>query len=124
MELVVQGQGIFLVVFCKAYLLFCLTVVLSCRLGNGLGVLALYYTTAKYYLNEYEMDQYLAGQQWVNPVIAAGLSGMLYKCTSGPKTMVLAGAVGALGMSAWVAADGFFFSKTSIRSSRGRRLPA
>ncbi len=127
MELVIQGQGIVLVVFCKACLLLRLTVVLSCRLGNGFGALAVFYTTAVHELNAYEVDQWLAGQQWVNPVIAAGLSGMLYRCTSGPKTMVLAGGVGVLGMSAWVAAEGLFssmFFSRPTRSSRGRRLPA
>ncbi len=100
---------------------------LSCRLGNGLGALALYYTAAEHYLNEYEVEQYLIGQQWVNPVIAAGFSGMLYRCTSGPKTMVLAGAVGVLGMSVWVGAESLFssiFLRRPTHSSKGRRMPA
>ncbi len=100
---------------------------LSCRLGNGLGALALYYTAAEHYLNEYEVEQYLIWQQWVNPVIAAGFSGMLYRCTSGPKTMVLAGAVGVLGMSVWVGAESLFssiFLRRPTHSSKGRRMPA
>ncbi len=103
-------------------------IVLSCRLGNGLGTLAFFYTTTEYGLTTYtEVDQWLGGQQWVNPVIAAGVSGMLFRCTSGPKTMALAGAVGVLGMSAWVAAEGLFasmFLSRPTRSSSGRRLPA
>ncbi len=127
MELDIQGQGIVLVVFCKACLLLRLTVVLSCRLGNGLGSLAVFYTTVVHELEVYEVDQWLAGQQWTNPIIAAGASGMLYRCTSGPRTMVLAGGIGVLGMSAWVAAERLFssmFFSRSKRSSSRRRLPA
>jgi import inner membrane translocase subunit TIM23 len=90
------------------------------RLGNGLAVLGLYYTTAEHLLDRYEVDKYLGGEDWINPILAAGSTGMLYKCTAGPRTMALAGAVGIMGMGAVIASQTLLGSLGSGQRSRSR----
>ena len=42
----------------------------------------------------------------VNPLVAAGLTGVLYKSTQGPKTIFLAGVIGATAAASFRAASG------------------
>mmetsp|Transcript_14186 Transcript_14186/g.20888 ORF Transcript_14186/g.20888 Transcript_14186/m.20888 type:complete len:185 (-) Transcript_14186:31-585(-) len=81
------------------------------RVSNAWGVLAVMFT-----LSEAGLDLGLglspglgaaaAGTPWLTPVLAGGLTGALYTSTRAPKTMALAGALGALGMGASYAAFG------------------
>jgi hypothetical protein len=54
--------------------------------------------------NRYEVDRTLGVGEWINPVIAASTTGMLFKCTSNYRTMLLAGALGGAGAGLWQAA--------------------
>ena len=64
------------------------------RCGNGMGVLAFYYTSAEYLINMTGLEEYhnlgIAGNQ----TLAGFLSGCLYKSTTRPTTIALAGVLG------------------------------
>mmetsp|Transcript_16265 Transcript_16265/g.42637 ORF Transcript_16265/g.42637 Transcript_16265/m.42637 type:complete len:158 (+) Transcript_16265:165-638(+) len=62
--------------------------------GNAMGVVALYYTTVESLASYAELDEYVGGDPNVNHVVAGISTGMLYKCTARPQTMVLAGVLG------------------------------
>jgi import inner membrane translocase subunit TIM23 len=64
------------------------------RGGNGMGVLALYYTTAEQLINMSGLEEYHNGGVTVNQAIAGAISGCLYKGTKRPATIALAGVFG------------------------------
>lgn len=66
------------------------------RLGNSLGVIAMGYTGFEFLCDTIELDKLvrLPGSDWVNPVAAAGMTGMLYRSTAGLPVAAAAGAVG------------------------------
>ncbi len=87
------------------------------RLGNALGVLALFYSGAEYGLEYAEIERTLGGvgSELIIPTTAAIASGILYKSTSGsPKAVLLAGAIGG---SLALAAYGL--KSVGIQSSKG-----
>ena len=71
------------------------------RAGNGAGVLALFYTSFEKLVDMSGADE-LVGEAipYFNQVTAGTATGMLYKCTARPTTMLLAGAVGGVGVGA------------------------
>ena len=56
------------------------------------------YTTAEWVADSFEFDKLAGGVDMVNPVFAAAASGVMYKCTRGPRQMALFGTAGAVGM--------------------------
>ena len=64
------------------------------RLGNALGSVAFLYSLVEGVGEYFHVDRYI-GPEWAKPVLAATTTGMLYKCTQGPKTIAVAGAMGA-----------------------------
>jgi import inner membrane translocase subunit TIM23 len=64
------------------------------RLGNALGSVAFIYSLLDG-AGEYARIEKYTGMEWVNPVLSATLTGMLYKSTQGPKTIAVAGGLGA-----------------------------
>jgi len=74
------------------------------RAGNALGVLAMIYSCWEGIAETVELEKYVGDFDVANPIAAATATGLMYKATQGPKTMVLAGAVG--GAAAGCAAAG------------------
>jgi hypothetical protein len=70
------------------------------RTGNAVGVLAIMYSCFEAASDYVEVDR-LVGNDAASPFLAALGTGMLYKVTSGPKTMVLAGGLGAAAMMSY-----------------------
>lgn len=62
--------------------------------GNALGACAFIYTTCEQLADTLKVDQTLGGFSFVNPIAAGVSTGLLYKCTAGPRAVVLAGAIG------------------------------
>mmetsp|Transcript_18132 Transcript_18132/g.29424 ORF Transcript_18132/g.29424 Transcript_18132/m.29424 type:complete len:214 (+) Transcript_18132:187-828(+) len=73
------------------------------RFGNALGAIAMIYSCFEASADSFQFEQYLGGDDFVNPVIAATLTGLLYKSTQGPKTMALAGVMGGSAVAAFSA---------------------
>eukprot|EP00938_MAST-03A_sp_MAST-3A-sp1_P004233 g4233.t1 len=71
------------------------------RTGNAIGVLAIMYSCFEAGADYVEVDR-LVGNDAASPFVAALGTGMLYKATTGPKTMILAGALGATAMTSYV----------------------
>ncbi|CAM9134383.1 unnamed protein product [Phaeothamnion confervicola] len=88
------------------------------RLGNAGGVLSLFYTLAEHGLDRLELDQRLGGGEYINPTIAAAATGMLYKSTANPRTMLLAGAVGAASAGVYYIGKRFVGNAISAGPSR------
>ena len=65
------------------------------RLGNALGSLASVYSFLEYGCEYFHVQDMAGGGEWVNPVVCATGAGLLYKSSQGPKTMLLAGGIGA-----------------------------
>jgi inner membrane translocase subunit Tim23 len=65
------------------------------RWGNAIGTVALLYSGFEAFADFAELEHYTGGFDVVNPIAAAVATGMLYKCTKGPKVMALAGVLGA-----------------------------
>ncbi|KAJ1454959.1 hypothetical protein M885DRAFT_520864 [Pelagophyceae sp. CCMP2097] len=68
--------------------------------GNGLGAAALLYTTFECWANMLKIEDTLGGNPIINPVAAGIATGMTYKCTAGPRAVVLAGVIGGCGAAA------------------------
>ena len=77
------------------------------RLGNALGVLALFYSLFESMADTAELDRYIGGDNYdiVVPLGAGLATGALYKSTQGPKTMALAAALGGTAVLASTAAS-------------------
>lgn len=66
------------------------------RFGNALGAVAMMYSCFEASADKMHIEDYVpAGDGIANPVLAAAMTGLLYKSTQGPKTMALAGLIGA-----------------------------
>jgi import inner membrane translocase subunit TIM23 len=66
------------------------------RLGNALGSLAALYSFCELGLSYTNIDNYSPWRaEWVQPLVCATATGLLYKSSAGPRTMVLAGGIGA-----------------------------
>eukprot|EP00753_Platysulcus_tardus_P018034 PLAT668.1.p1 GENE.PLAT668.1~~PLAT668.1.p1 ORF type:complete len:192 (+),score=72.19 PLAT668.1:90-665(+) len=65
------------------------------RLGNGVAMLALMYSTAEYLADQNEVAVTLNVPDEVNSVVAGAVTGMLYKSTAGPRAVAAAGLLGA-----------------------------
>lgn len=71
--------------------------------GNALGVLALFYTSAEYALEEYvPVQEYVPGGDLVNPVVASAASCAFYTITRAPNVIGLATVLGGVTMGAWI----------------------
>jgi len=66
--------------------------------GNAVATVALMYTSFKNLYETYEVEAQLGGHPAVNSVLGAASTGLLYKCTAGARPMLVAGALGGLGM--------------------------
>lgn len=86
------------------------------KLGNALGVLALFYSGIEYTLERTEIENIVGvGNELIIPTTSALAAGILYKSTSGsPKAILLAGAIGG---SLSLAAYGL--KGLGIQSSKG-----
>lgn len=67
------------------------------RLGNALGVLAMFYTTLESGFDTLEVDKHLRvpGSDWVSPTLAATATGIVYRSTAGAGIAAASGIVGA-----------------------------
>jgi len=65
------------------------------RLGNALGSLATLYSFAEYGCEYAGVQQLAGGAEWATPMVCATVSGLVYKSSQGPRTMLLAGGIGA-----------------------------
>ena len=65
------------------------------RLGNALGSVAFLYSLIEGTGEYLRVEKHVGGMDWVNPMASAALTGMIYKSTQGPKTMAVAGGLGA-----------------------------
>jgi len=65
------------------------------RLGNALGSVAFLYSLVEGAGEQMRLERYSGGMEWVNPVFSAAFAGMVYKSTQGPKTIAVAGGLGA-----------------------------
>jgi len=65
------------------------------RLGNALGSVAFLYSLVEGAGELARVEKRVGGVEWVNPVLAAAVTGLVYKSTQGPKTMAVAGGLGA-----------------------------
>mmetsp|Transcript_6604 Transcript_6604/g.11893 ORF Transcript_6604/g.11893 Transcript_6604/m.11893 type:complete len:191 (+) Transcript_6604:46-618(+) len=86
------------------------------RFGNALGVLGLMYTVCEHLYDSAEISE-TTSLDWLPPVAAGLTTGMLYKSTTGPKTAVLAGVIGA-GLAGTTYAGNNFYESLGRRSSR------
>mmetsp|Transcript_986 Transcript_986/g.2350 ORF Transcript_986/g.2350 Transcript_986/m.2350 type:complete len:219 (-) Transcript_986:321-977(-) len=77
------------------------------RFGNALGALAMMYSCIEAFTETMHIEDYVGGDEFVNPVLAATLTGLLYKCTQGPKTMALAGIIGGTTVAGLAGARNF-----------------
>ena len=69
------------------------------RAGNSMGVLAMYYTSIEKLVDLSGADEFVGEVVPFFTQITAGVgTGMLYKCTKRPTTILVAGAVGGVGM--------------------------
>jgi len=68
------------------------------RFGNGMGVIAFYYTTIEKLVDMAQVEETLGIEHTtgiISPVLSGCCTGMLYKCTnSRPATILVAGAIG------------------------------
>ncbi|CEG41582.1 mitochondrial protein translocase family [Plasmopara halstedii] len=64
------------------------------KAGNALGCLAMIYKAFEYVADSAEIENIVKFDQ-VTPILASAATGVFYKSTAGPKTMILAGAIGA-----------------------------
>lgn len=86
------------------------------RFGNALGAVAMMYSCLEEFTDRAHIEDYIPfDEDLVNPPLAAALTGILYKSTQGPKTMVLAGLLGG------TAVAGFNVARSSM-SQGGKRL--
>jgi import inner membrane translocase subunit TIM23 len=85
------------------------------RFGNAMGSVALMYSSFESCADQWEIEQYIGGNDMFNPVLASAATGILYKSTKGPKTMALAGMLGAVAMGA------FGIGAKYIQQSQGMR---
>lgn len=67
------------------------------RFGNSLGILGLIYGGLESYANHVRGDD-----DWVNSVVAGLGTGALYRAASGPRSAVIAGAIGGITAAAAV----------------------
>lgn len=78
--------------------------------GNTLGVLALMYSGFEYTVDEFMLPS-LGLDRSINneaiPIMAASLTGAFYKCTSNPKTIILAALIGGGAMATKSLAERF-----------------
>lgn len=65
------------------------------RAGNGLGSLAIFYSSFEALADHFEIDRAIAPYEPLVPIAAAAATGALYKATSGPRPMILASVLGA-----------------------------
>jgi len=66
------------------------------RLGNALGSVAFLYSLIEGVSEYAHIDRYIgSASEYVTPVACATLTGMIYKSTQGPKTIAVAGGLGA-----------------------------
>ena len=65
------------------------------RAGNGLGIIAMLYTSFECLADRFEVESYVGGSDMVNPVLAAAATGIFYKSTAGLRVAALAGVLGA-----------------------------
>ncbi|GBG25151.1 Mitochondrial import inner membrane translocase subunit Tim23 [Hondaea fermentalgiana] len=77
------------------------------RFGNALGAVAMMYSCIEAATETMHIEDYVGGDEIVNPVLAATLTGLLYKCTQGPKTMALAGIIGGTAVAGLTTARSF-----------------
>eukprot|EP00941_MAST-03F_sp_MAST-3F-sp1_P005156 g5156.t1 len=72
------------------------------RAGNALGTLALMFSLVEAQLDYLEVDRRV-GSDSVAPVMAAAMTGAIYKCTKGPKVATLAAlmAGSVMGVGTW-----------------------
>lgn len=74
------------------------------RLGNALASVAFMYSFVDWIANDWVRVERYIPFEWATPVLCAGVTGMLYKSTQGPKTVAVAGGLGAaLAASAYAA---------------------
>lgn len=73
------------------------------RLGNSLGVVALFFTCFETAFDYAEVDKVarMPGSDWLSPVMASASTGLLYRITKGPQTAALSAVVGGLMGAAW-----------------------
>jgi import inner membrane translocase subunit TIM23 len=65
------------------------------RLGNALASVAFLYSFVDWIANDWvQVDRYVPFE-WASPVLCASITGMMYKSTQGPKTIAVAGGLGA-----------------------------
>jgi len=83
------------------------------RFGNAIGAVAMIYSLAEYAVDQTPVEYYVGSDEIVPPVIAATLTGLLYKSSQGPKTMALAGVLGG------AAAAGFSLFRSYTRGKPG-----
>jgi len=77
------------------------------RLGNALGSVAFLYSCVEGVADYAQLDR-VTGQDWLIPAASALATGVIYKSTAGPKTVALAGALGAsLALSSYAAKSAF-----------------
>ena len=89
--------------------------------GNALAVLALFYTCGKRAMVNLEIEKYM-GRDFgdaISPVFGGMLAGAVYKCTRGPKQMLLYGIVSGLAMGAVSFASGQYQAQQAMRAGFG-----
>lgn len=65
------------------------------RLGNALASVAFMYSFVDWIANDWVRVEKYVPFEWATPVLCAAVTGVAYKSTQGPKTMAVAGALGA-----------------------------
>jgi mitochondrial import inner membrane translocase subunit TIM23 len=67
------------------------------RLGNALGSVSFLYSLLEGATEYSRLDRYIPGNsaEWATPILCATMTGMIYKSTQGPKTVAVAGGLGA-----------------------------
>jgi len=73
------------------------------RLGNTLGVVAMFFTCFEWAYDQAEVDKLarMPGSDWLSPVMASASTGLMYRITKGPQTAALSAVVGGLMGAAW-----------------------
>jgi import inner membrane translocase subunit TIM23 len=89
------------------------------RLGNALGSVSFLYSLIEGASEYSRVDRYIPRGygEYVTPIVTATLTGVIYKSTQGPKTMAVAGGIGAVLASTSVLAKTFLPPRSG--SSKG-----
>mmetsp|Transcript_4496 Transcript_4496/g.8511 ORF Transcript_4496/g.8511 Transcript_4496/m.8511 type:complete len:211 (-) Transcript_4496:39-671(-) len=76
------------------------------KFGNALGAVALMYSCFEAGAEALHLEENIPGirEDFANPLISAFATGLLYKSTQGPRTMLLAGVIGATAVMGYTGA--------------------